>query len=41
MKCSQRGSPPPDSLTGEAVAGAGDCRTELDHRMTAPNAETE
>jgi hypothetical protein len=39
-RCSQRGSPPPESLTGEAVAGAGDRRTELHHRMTALNADS-
>jgi hypothetical protein len=39
-RCSQRGSPPPDSLTDEAVAGAGDRRTELHHRMTPPNADS-
>jgi hypothetical protein len=34
------GRPPPDSLAGKAVAGAGDRRTELHHRMTAPNADS-
>jgi len=33
------GSHPVDSLTGEANTGAGDRRTELHHRMTAPNTD--
>jgi hypothetical protein len=33
------GVAPPDSFTGEAIAGAGDRRIELHHRLTAPNAD--